>query len=403
MKNLTTGKPFKVPVEDWDKSHNCCKVKGSIAEKEYYQTINAQIKEIEVAVKQIVEECESKHCSVSTLILSEDNIYKKIRHIETFTISPEPTKENRLVPYWESFIQKAKDGEVNHHGKPYKPTAIKNHQKVLNAFKAFEKSQQHKYTFDEIDGQFYDAFVNNMREANKKSNTIAEAVKNLKAIMKRAFIDGLHTNVKYTSFSIPWEEVDTIYLSESELEQLYQHKFFDEPSPLDKYRDLFLIGCYTGLRWEDYRSIHKDNFKTSSKGIPRLVIRTSKTNTKVVIPFIWRHLKDILEKYEYNLPKVSSQKFNENIKTVCREAGINEQVIITAGKHKREEPYEKWELVSSHTARRSACTNMVLRGIKPIYVMKISGHKRESTFLKYIRVTEEQIADIIAENYADKD
>ena len=87
----------------------------------------------------------------------------------------------------------------------------------------------------------------------------------------------------------------------------------------------------------------------------------------------------------------------------CLSAGINSPVVITSGKYKRDDPYEKWELVSSHTARRSACTNMFLKGIPTSAIMKISGHKKESTFMKYIKVTAEENADFLAENYAEKD
>ena len=403
MKDLTTGKPFKVPVSVWDKKNNRCFIKGSVAEKEYYQSINSQIKEIEVAVKQIVEECDAKHCSVSSAILSEENIYKKIKHIETFTESPEPKKNNLLVKYWERFIERAKKGEVNHKGKLYKKTAITNYQKCLNGFKVFEKSKKHHYTFDEIDKGFYDTYVAYMVKNNKLPNTIGERIKNLKALMQRAYEEGLHSNLAFQSFTKPEQEVDNVYLTEAELEVLYGYQFTDANEMLDKYRDLFLVGCYTGLRWEDYKSIRTDDFTTSPKGNPVLVIRTSKTGTRVVIPFIWKHLEDILEKYAYSLPKVSEQKFNQNIKVACLNAGINAAVVITSGKKAREEPYEKWELVSSHTARRTACTNMFLRGIPTIAIMKISGHKKESTFMKYIKVSAEENADYIAENYAEKD
>lgn len=403
MKDLTTGKPYKIPLSAWDKKNNRCFIKGSVAEKELYQSINSQIKEIEVAVRQIVEECDAKHCSVSSALLSEENIYKKIKHIETFTDSPEPSKNNLLAKYWDSFIERAKNGEVNHNGKPYKKRAIIAYKKCLNAFIAFEKEKKHRYTFDEIDKGFYDTYVAYMREEGKMQNTIGERVKNLKALMHRSYEEGLHSNLAFRSFVMPSEEVDNIYLTETELDSLYNAEFKDGNAMLDKYRDLFLVGCYTGLRWEDYKSIRKEDFTTSPKGNPVLVVRTAKTGTRVVIPFIWKHLEDILEKYDYSLPKVSEQKFNQNIKVACLNAGIKTPVVITSGKYAREEPYEKWELVSSHTARRSACTNMFLRGIPTIAIMKISGHKKESTFMKYIKVSAEENADYIAENYAEKD
>ena len=403
MKDLTTGKPFKVPVSVWDKKNNRCFIKGSVAEKEYYQSINSQIKEIEVAVKQIVEECDAKHFSVSSAILAEENIYKKIKHIETFTDSPEPTKNDLLVKYWAGFIERAENGTANHHGKPYGEGTIKGFKKCLNGFKAFEKKKKHHYSFDEINKPFYEEYVGYLMEEKKRQNTIGERIKAIKAVMNRAYDEGLHTNTAFRSFTIKEEDVDNIYLTETELEMLYGHQFTEATEMLEKYRDLFLVGCYTGLRWEDYKSIKKDDFTTSPKGNPVLVVRAAKTGIRVVIPFIWKHLKDILEKYDYSLPKVSEQKFNQNIKVACLNAGIKAAVVITSGKHVREEPYEKWELVSSHTARRTACTNMFLRGIPTIAIMKISGHKKESTFMKYIKVSAEENADYIAENYAEKD
>lgn len=403
LKNLSTGKPYKIPLSAWNKTANCCFIKGTVADKELYQAINTQIKEIDLAVKQIVKECEAKHCTISSAILSEESIFKKIKHIESFSVSPEPKRNNLLVRYWKNFIERAKNGEVNHHGKPYKATAIVSYQKCLNAFYVFEKDKKHHYTFEEIDKAFYDSYVAYMVEHGKMPNTIGERIKNLKALMHRSYDEGLHTNQAFYSFTKPEQEVDNVYLTEAELETLYQHSFVGTDAMLDKYRDLFLIGCYTGLRWEDYKSIRRNDFTTSPKGHPVLVVRAAKTGIRVVIPFIWRHLQDILEKYDYTLPRVSEQKFNKYIKMACLAAGINAPVVITSGKKKQDKPYEKWELVSSHTARRSACTNMFLRGIPTIAIMKISGHKKESTFMKYIKVTAEENADYIAENYADKD
>ena len=403
MKDLTTGKPFKVALSQWDKKNICCFVKGSQSDKEYLNSVNIQIKEIQVAVKQIVQECEAKHTNVTSAVLSEEKIYQKIRHIETFKETPEPTKNNLLVPYWEKFIERAKNGMVNHNGKPYKKTAIVSYQKCLNAFYVFEKEKKHRYTFDEINKTFYDIYVADMLEKGKMQNTIGERIKNLKAIMHRSYEEGLHSNLAFQSFIKPEEEVDNVYLTEEELEQLYQHKFTESNQFLEKYRDLFLVGCYTGLRWEDYKSIKKQDFTVSPKGNPVLVIRAAKTGIRVVIPILWKHFSEILEKYDYNLPKVSEQKFNKYIKMACLSAGINTPVVITSGKNQRAEPYEKWELVSSHTARRSACTNMFLKGIPTIAIMKISGHKKESTFMKYIKVSAEENADYLAENYAEKD
>ena len=86
-------------------------------------------------------------------------------------------------------------------------------------------------------------------------------------------------------------------------------------------------------------------------------------------------------------------------KEIGRLAGINSPVIIETGKHKRSKPYEKWELISSHTCRRTACTNMFKMRIPVKQIMMISGHKKESTFYKYIKITAEENAIMLSEQF----
>ena len=65
---------------------------------------------------------------------------------------------------------------------------------------------------------------------------------------------------------------------------------------------------------------------------------------------------------------------------------------ITKGGKYKEDTMEKWQMVSSHTARRSFATNLYNQGVEVITIMKMTGHRTEGAFLKYIKVTEEQHA-----------
>jgi len=400
LKNLTTGKPYSIHVSTWDKKNNKCFVRGSIEEKRISQAINNQIQEIILAVRQIVEECSAQNRNVTRKDLSEENIYNKVKHIESFTDVKEPEKNLLFAEYWLSFIQKAKEGSINHNGKKYSTHAIKAHNKCLNGFKEFEREKKHHYSFDEIDYDFYDDYISYLDGKNYAPNSVGEKIKNIKSIMQRAYREELHKNLKYKSFYEPSEEVDNVYLSEKELETIYNYQFLPSDMMLEKYRDLFLVGCYTGLRWGNYKKISKNDIKITAEGNEVISVISIKNGQEVVIPFLWENLKKIFVKYDYNLPHVSEQNFNKYVKLVCLKAGINEEVTIKKGKYKRDEPYQKWELVSSHTARRSACTNMVLRGIPSSLVMKISGHRRESSFIKYLKNTGEQTADYIIKNYS---
>ena len=102
----------------------------------------------------------------------------------------------------------------------------------------------------------------------------------------------------------------------------------------------------------------------------------------------------ILAKYEKRLPKSYEQKVNKYIKEVAREAGIIEKIEISyvENSEKKTKIVEKCELVKTHTARRSGATNMYLAKIPTIAIMKITGHKTEKEFMKYIKITEEESA-----------
>ena len=104
----------------------------------------------------------------------------------------------------------------------------------------------------------------------------------------------------------------------------------------------------------------------------------------------------ILEKYNGVMPKMFSQKLNKLIKEVCKEAGIKESVTVRKGGANTR--FEKWELVSSHTARRTGLTNMYKAGIPTYRCMMISGHKTEQVFLTYLRITQEENAEYLKDN-----
>ncbi|MDP4183632.1 MAG: site-specific integrase [Bacteroidota bacterium] len=177
-----------------------------------------------------------------------------------------------------------------------------------------------------------------------------------------------------------------MYLSDAELKMINDAVL---PDSLARYRDLFLIAAYTGLRYSDLSNL--DNFHIRP---PYVKIRTQKTGERVVIP-IHPVLKQVLERNNYEIPPVpSNQKFNEYIKDVCEIAEIKEICFLgkTIGGKYVQDKYPKYKLVSAHTARRSFATNMYLAGVPSISIMKITGHHSEKSFLKYIRISQEDNA-----------
>jgi hypothetical protein len=251
----------------------------------------------------------------------------------------------------------------------------------------------YQITFDSFNAVFYEQFVRYltfdmpvMRRTKiikgLKVNTVGKTVKQLKTFIKDRIQKNIIPNIDLSSFKSLEEDVESVFLNWQEVGKIY-HLDLTEHSSLIKYRDLFIIGCLTGFRFSDYSTLSCNQLKDGM-----LHVRQSKTSTTVVVPLREEARKILIEKYDMRIPKVSMANFNYYIKEVVRLAAIDEPVKIT---HKRgnqiiEETKPKCAWVSSHTGRRSFCTNEYLFGTPTDLIMAISGHKTELAFKKYIKV-----------------
>ena len=270
---------------------------------------------------------------------------------------------------------------------------------TLNVLKEYQKTLKTPLTFESINMDFYEHFVKYLTETQKfAKNTIGDHIKKIKVFMNYANDKGYTTNKghEHRKFQTISETPETVYLNDSELLTLYEKDLSKNPR-LDRVRDLFVIGCYTGLRFSDLSQLTPDKFTEDGT---RLKIKTIKTGEIVVIPLHWT-IKEILQKYNGEPPRaLSNQKMNEYIKELADLAKIKERVTITKTKGglNFEKNFEKWELVTVHTARRSFATNMYLAEVPTISIMKITGHRTEGVFMTYIKVSQEQNADILSKH-----
>ena len=244
------------------------------------------------------------------------------------------------------------------------------------------------FDFSNIDPSFYEAFVAYLQRKGFTQNSVGKHIKVLKTMLNEATAQGFNSYTKYNDFHVFTEETDTIYLNEKELQQLKEADLSTVPH-LDRVRDWFLLLAWTGCRFSDLGKVVQTDIKDGF-----ISFRQQKTNAKVVIP-LHPVVLEILEKYNFNLPaEISNQRFNVYIKEVCRIAGIDdvETLTRTVGGVLVTEKFQKWEQVSSHSGRRSFCTNMYKRGLPTLMIMSISGHKTEKAFLKYIKVKQHEHA-----------
>jgi integrase len=276
-------------------------------------------------------------------------------------------------------------GEIKNRGKDKSKSSLKNYHAVTKHLKDFQRVSKYTITFETINLDFFYKYTSYLKLLGLAPNTIAKDIAILKVFMGEAIDLGYTTNMQFrhSKFSYSEVETDSVYLSEKELALLFKFNFSGNKK-LENVRDLFVFGAWVGLRFSDFSNIKSENI-IQIDGEYFIKMITQKTKELVYIPCNPVVL-EIFKKYECNqnmLPKtISNQKFNDYIKDVCRAAGLTEK-----GRLGNNNALELWECISSHTARRSFATNYYLQGFPTLDLMKITGHKTEKAFMKYIRVT----------------
>ncbi len=277
---------------------------------------------------------------------------------------------------------------------------------VINAMKAhlllFQDYRNEPITFDSFDAQFYEEFVSfltyEIPQVRRKElikglriNTVGKTIKHLKSFLKDRIRKKIIPFMDLSAFKVTEEEVDAVYLSWKELAGIY-HLDLSGSIHLEKYRDLFVLGCLTGFRFSDYTDIKPEEVRDGM-----LYVNQTKTLSTVIVPLRKDARTILIDKYNMQMPQVSNVNFNDYIKQVAKLAGIDELVKITHKKGNKviEETRPKYAWVTSHTCRRSFCTNEYLEGTPVNLIMAISGHKTEKAFRRYVKADQVQKAYMI--------
>jgi site-specific recombinase XerD len=356
---------LKIEQNKWDTSKQKAK---SSNYKSNGKFINRELVKHEAAIEKAVQFYEQNQG------FSTRNFIAKYREfLNPGSLSGAELKKVKFLEFFQKSYDKLKDN---------KHIRYKSYGTTLNHLKTYFNNI--RPAFEDIDLKFYREFSEYLLSQNLSKNTISNHWKHIKAIMHDAQVKKLHDNSEYESFKRTREESDTIYLSESELDAIYDLKL---SGTKDKVRDYFLIGCYTGLRYSDWDQLSSSIIKDGMASI-----RAAKTGELSMIP-IHPRVKAILKKYNGTLPKkLSIQKMNEYIKAIGMNAKINSDVEtrITKGGKVVKTTQPKYMLMSTHTARRTFASVLVLKGISPYLIMKITGHRTVDSFEKYVRIKDLQ-------------
>jgi integrase len=171
------------------------------------------------------------------------------------------------------------------------------------------------------------------------------------------------------------------YLTMRELERL--ERVIPSTANEQYVLDEFLIGAYTGMRISDAREISDENM---ANGFISYV--SIKTGIHAVVP-MKRGIAERIKRVQENECDMPLATYNRILRRLCQRAGITERVkVFKAGEHLKG---QKWEYVSSHTARHSFATNLADLGVPILEICKCMGHTSTQMTERYIVKTKAEL------------
>lgn len=248
-------------------------------------------------------------------------------------------------------------------------------------------------TFNDLNERGLLKFSESMLSKGLRNSTIQKNMKLLYWFLRWAETHDYDVNTEYKRKPIRMKgqteaHKEIVYLEWEEVMKLYNHIY--EYKYLENCRDIFLFCCFTGLRYSDLKSLKKDNVFNDY-----IDIVTQKTNDRIRID-LNKYSKEILDKYKNNtsdfaLQVPTNQKYNEYLKTICREAGINSiyKDVYFIGNRRVERNVEKWEVITSHAARRTFVVIALKLGVPADVIMKWTGHSDYKAMQPYIAIVDD--------------
>jgi len=407
---VSTGQ--RALVKTWNKELQRCNTGSLYTEREnrHSKKVNKYLDWlVEVAIKVWNNFKESKNPNYQTPEHFKWSIQYAIKGKDKEIQEEEEKALTTPLQFFQQYIDTMPKKIVKATGTFTNPRTIVHHKTVLTRMKDFFNENCKKDDFSVFDKRFeseFEAWAYTSK--NYRSNTIPATFSVLKVWLKEAEKEGFITDKSFHQYRSKGSDVDNIYLTVKEIEKIYNLNIkelmnkgkIDTKSKIEVTRDLFIVSCYTGLRLGDWNRLNSSVWSLEKN---TLTIITSKTGEKVVIP-LHKNVKELYNKYNGNFPNSIDKTHSiAHLQHLGMLAEINDEVLIKEiiGGVSISKKYKKYQLIRNHTGRRSFATNMYLTGAPTIGIMKITGHKTELNFLKYIKITREENAETMTQ-YIDK-
>jgi len=360
----------KCLLEHWNSESNIITCEKRNKYYEIYQDYNTKIIEVKNKVENIF-----KFFQYNKVEFQEDVFINKF----------DENKVNVAIDFFEAFEEFINVSKLTR-----AKGTVKKYNTVKNFLLHFKENTSYPIRFDTINLKFEEKFMEycfNTRET--LNNYYGKLVSIIKTFMQWAFDRQYHNTLDFKRIKRTEDEIEVIYLNLEELMELYNHKFTDKK--LEKSRDFFCFGCFTGLRESDIKNLGNANLYELQFDI---CIRKTKTIDHS-IP-LNKFAREILDKYKGTiyepLPIISSQKLNKNIQAACEELEWFKPITRTRyiGSKVINITERKCDIITSHVARKTFISNSIVLGMNERILRKITDSKDEKSFRRYVKIEDFQ-------------
>lgn len=266
---------------------------------------------------------------------------------------------------------------------------IKKYKTTLKQLKEYSEVKNITVDFELINLPFLDKLSEYLiKEYKLTNNSVAKYFKTFKSFLNWSLERGYTTNNEFQKFKSKQVDSEIYFLTWDELMKVFELEISN--ARLQRVRDIFCFGCFTGLRFSDIMNLKQENISNDT-----IQIQTIKTKGKTIIP-LNRYSRMIHEKYKSDetymlFNSISNTKMNAYLKELGKLAELNDpvQIIRYRGAERIEKIVPKHEVLTSHVARKTFITNAMMRGMSTEVIMDITTHNSYKSFQRYFKIVDD--------------
>lgn len=333
-----------------------------------HKTINQKIKELQTVI--------SDTYRLASLEFGDDFTEAQFKEI-FLTIRPKKNSKGEkkvsesFFSLFDDFID-AESRSAKSKGKNKSESTKKQYTSTKNLISEFCSNLK----IQNINKSFLDSFANFLFEEKENQDTsVHNRLNHIKGFLK--WIESeKNTKIQKSALTytnITKTESNKVALSIEEIQKI-ENLDLQNSTALAHSRDLFLLQFYTGRRYSDIQLLRKEHFRVTDNGRAFFDFHDQKTDKKISVP-LPKVVLDLVAKYDMNFKTISLKSQIENIRELCKQAEINESIerLTSFNRETQREYCQKWELVGTHTARRSFITYAHSKGLTINEIAELTG------------------------------